>query len=130
MNDISPDRISRVVRGYFLAIRAMDADAFANSFAEDGTTYDPVGSPGITGRAAIRDFLISIAQNFKSVSLTEDSVFVAGKYAYVADENENQLVIVDISNSAAPFVAQNIDRLLKTVDGELRSEQERKHGAR
>ena len=83
MNDISPDRISRAVRGYFLAIRAMDADAFANSFAEDGTTYDPEGSPGITGRAAIRDFLISIAKNFKSVSLTEDSVFVAGNGAAV-----------------------------------------------
>ena len=83
MNEISPDRISRAVRGYFLAIRAMDADAFANSFAEDGTTYDPVGSPGITGRTAIRDFLISIAQNFKSVSLTEDSVFVAGNGAAV-----------------------------------------------
>ena len=82
-DQISPDRISRAVRGYFLAIRAMDADAFANSFAEDGTTYDPVGSPGITGRAAIRDFLISIAKNFKSVSLTEDSVFVAGNGAAV-----------------------------------------------
>ena len=82
-DQISPDRISRAVRGYFLAIRAMDADAFANSFAEDGTTYDPEGSPGITGRAAIRDFLISIAKNFKSVSLTEDSVFVAGNGAAV-----------------------------------------------
>src|SRR6266536_5351209 len=82
-DQISPDRISRAVRGYFLAIRAMDADAFANSFAEDGTTHDPVGSPGITGRAAIRDFLISIAKNFKSVALTEDSVFVAGNGAAV-----------------------------------------------
>src|SRR5882762_8433083 len=80
---VSPDRISRAVRGYFLAIRAMDADAFANSFAEDGTTYDPVGAPGITGRDAIRDFLTSIAKNFKSVSLTEDCVFVAGNGAAV-----------------------------------------------
>src|SRR5436853_6717901 len=83
MNDISPDRISRAVRGYFLAIRAMDADAFANSFVEDGTTYDPVGSPGITGRAAIKGFLESICKNFKSVALTEDHVFVAGNGAAV-----------------------------------------------
>ena len=40
---VSPERISRAVRAYFLAIRAMDADAFANTFAEDGTTYDPIG---------------------------------------------------------------------------------------
>jgi len=80
---VSPDRISRTVRAYFLAIRAMDATAFANTFAEDGTTYDPVGSEGITGRDAIREFLTSICANFKSVSLTEDSIFVAGDGAAV-----------------------------------------------
>ena len=80
---ISPDKISRTVRNYFLAIRAMDADAFANTFTEDGTTFDPVGTPGITGRAAIREFLESICKNFKGVGLTEDSVFVAGSGAAV-----------------------------------------------
>ena len=80
---ISADRISRAVRGYFLAIRAMDADAFANAFAEDGTTYDPVGTPGITGRDALREFLQSICKNFKTVGLTEDAVFVAGNGAAV-----------------------------------------------
>src|SRR5712691_6946842 len=78
-----PDRISRAVRAYFLAIRAMDAEAFANTFAEDGTTFDPVGSPAITGREAIREFLQSICQNFKSVGLQEDFVFVAGNGAAV-----------------------------------------------
>jgi steroid delta-isomerase len=72
-----------VVRAYFLAIRAMDPEAFANCFAEDGTTQDPVGTPAVTGRAAIRDFLASICTNFKSVSLTEDAVFVAGNGAAV-----------------------------------------------
>ena len=80
---VSPDTISRAVRGYFLAIRAMDAEAFANTFAEDGTTFDPVGSPGITGRDGLREFFQSICSNFKSVSLDEDSVFVAGSGAAV-----------------------------------------------
>ena len=80
---VSPDRISRAVRAYFLAIRAMDAEAFANTFAEDGTTFDPVGTPGITGRDAIREFLTSICKNFESVGLTEESVFVAGNGAAV-----------------------------------------------
>ena len=80
---IAADKVSRAVRGYFLAIRAMDAEAFANSFAEDGTTHDPVGTPAITGREALREFLQSICKNFKSVGLTEDSVFVAGKGAAV-----------------------------------------------
>jgi len=82
-DQISPDRISRAVRGYFLAIRAMDADAFANSFAEDGTTCDPMGAPPIVGRDGIREFFNSICKNFKSVGLTEDSVFVAGNGAAV-----------------------------------------------
>ena len=80
---VAPDKISRAVRAYFLAIRAMDADGFANTFAEDGTTYDPVGTPGITGRDAIREFLQSICANFKTVGLTEDCVFVAGNGAAV-----------------------------------------------
>ena len=82
-DQISPEKISRAVRAYCLAIRAMDADAFANTFAEDGTTFDPVGTPGITGRDAIREFLASICKNFKSVGLTEESVFVAGNGAAV-----------------------------------------------
>jgi steroid Delta-isomerase len=80
---ISPEKIASAVRAYFLAIRAMDPNAFANTFAEDGTTFDPVGSPAITGRAALREFLQSICKNFKSVSLTEDSVFVAGNGAAI-----------------------------------------------
>ena len=83
MDQISPDRISRAVRGYFLAIRAMDAEAFANAFAEDGTTCDPMGAPPIVGRDGIREFFNSICKNFKSVGLTEDSVFVAGNGAAV-----------------------------------------------
>ena len=82
-DQIAPDRISRAVRNYFLAIRAMDAEAFANIFAEDGTTYDPVGTPGISGRTAIQEFLESICKNFKSVGLYEDAVFVAGNGAAV-----------------------------------------------
>jgi steroid delta-isomerase len=82
-DQISPEKISRAVRAYFLAIRAMDADAFANMFAEDGTTFDPVGASAITGRDAIREFLTSICKNFKSVGLTEESVFVAGNGAAV-----------------------------------------------
>jgi len=80
---ISPDRVSRAVRGYFLAIRAMDPQAFANAFAEDGTTHDPHGSTAITGRAALREFFQSICNNFKSVALNEESIFVAGDGAAV-----------------------------------------------
>jgi len=61
----------------------MDPEAFANAFAEDGTTHDPHGSTAITGRVALREFFQSICENFKSVGLTEDSIFVAGDGAAV-----------------------------------------------
>jgi steroid delta-isomerase len=80
---VSADKISRAVRAYFLAIRAMDPEAIANTFAEDGATCDPMGAPPITGRAAVREFFASVFTNFKSAALTEDSVFVAGNGAGV-----------------------------------------------
>jgi steroid delta-isomerase len=80
---VSADKISRAVRGYFLAIRTMDAEAISDTFAENGTTEDPIGAPPISGRAAVREFFQSILKNFKSVSLDEDSVFVAGSGAAV-----------------------------------------------
>ena len=61
----------------------MDPEAIASTFAEDGTTHDPVGSAGVTGRDAIREFFSSIFKNFKSAALTEDSIFVAGNGAAV-----------------------------------------------
>src|SRR5258708_40340785 len=74
---VTPDKISRAVRAYFLAIRAMDAEAFANTFAEDGTTCDPMGTPPISGRPAICELIQSICTNFKSEPLSEHSAFVA-----------------------------------------------------
>jgi steroid Delta-isomerase len=80
---VTAERVSRAVRSYFLAIRAMDAEAFANTFAEDGTTCDPIGTPPVNGRAGVREFFESICKNFKSVSMEEDSIFVAGNGAAV-----------------------------------------------
>ena len=80
---ISPETIARAVREYFIAIRSMDADAFAKSFAEDGRTFDPVGTPPVTGHTALREFFQSICKHFKTVALDEDSVFIAGNGAAV-----------------------------------------------
>ena len=110
-----PDRISRVVRNYFLAIRAMDADAFANSFAEDGTTYDPVGTPGITGRAGLREFFASICQNFKSVGLTEDAVFIAGNGAAVKWTGKGT------SNSGREVRFEGIDVIEVNEEGKIQT---------
>ena len=80
---MSPDTISRAVKAYFAAIRAMDAEAWVATFAPDATNYDPVGAPPTVGHDALRQFFAAIAGAFKTVALTEDHVFIAGDGAAV-----------------------------------------------
>ena len=112
---VSADRVSRAVRGYFLAIRAMDAEAFANAFAEDGTTCDPMGAPPITGRTGIREFFESICKNFKSVSLDEDSIFVSGNGAAVKWSGKGT------SNSSKEVRFEGIDVFEVNSDGKIQN---------
>ena len=112
---VSPDRVSRAVRAYFLAIRAMDAEAFANTFAEDGTTCDPMGAPPITGRAGIQEFFQSICKNFKSVSLEEESIFVAGNGAAVKWTGKGT------SNSGKEVKFEGIDVFEINTDGKIQN---------
>jgi steroid delta-isomerase len=112
---VSPDKISRAVRAYFLATRAMDADAFANAFAEDGTTCDPLGAPPISGRDGIRQFFQSICKNFKSVGLTEDSIFVAGNGAAVKWTGKGT------STNGSEVTFEGIDVFEVNADGKIQN---------
>lgn len=44
-------------RYFHAAMQGTDLDAFTALFAEDGALEDPVGTPPLVGRAAIREFL-------------------------------------------------------------------------
>lgn len=80
---MSPEVISRAVRAYFEAIRAMDQEAWVNTFAEDAVTYDPVGAQPTKGHQKLGEFFQTITGAFKEVGLTEDQIFVAGTGAAV-----------------------------------------------
>jgi steroid delta-isomerase len=80
---MSPEIVSKAVRAYFEALRAMDEQAWVNTFAEDGISYDPVGTPAIVGHQKLAEFFQTITAAFKEVALTEDQVFVAGNGAAV-----------------------------------------------
>jgi steroid delta-isomerase len=77
----SKEMIESAIDAYLGAIRDMDADAFANAFAPDGVSNDPVGTPPHEGHDAIRAFLQGILAACESVSLTPNQVFVAGDSA-------------------------------------------------
>ena len=80
---MSPEVISRAVRAYFEALRAMDQEAWVNTFAEDAVSYDPVGAQPTAGHQKLREFFQTIMSAFKEVGLTEDQIFVAGTGAAV-----------------------------------------------
>lgn len=80
---MSPEIVSQVIKNYFAAIRAMNQNAWVNTFAEDAISYDPVGAPAIEGHGKLGEFFQSITAAFKEVGLTEDDVFVAGNEAAV-----------------------------------------------
>ena len=80
---MSPEVIATTVKEYFAALRAMDQQAWVNTFAEDGVSYDPVGAPAINGHQKLAEFFQTITAAFKEVGLTEDQVFIAGNSAAV-----------------------------------------------
>ena len=80
---MSPEVVSKAIKAYFAAIRAMDIPAIVNTFAEDAVSHDPVGAQPIEGHQKITEFFQSITAAFKEVGLTEDQVFVAGNGAAV-----------------------------------------------
>lgn len=80
---MSPELVVQTVKAYFAALRAMDEQAWVNTFAEDAISYDPVGAPPTQGHQRLGEFFQTITAAFKEVGLTENDVFVAGNGAAV-----------------------------------------------
>lgn len=80
---MAPEVVSNAVRAYFGALRAMDKQAWVNTFAADAISYDPVGAPPTIGHQKLAEFFETITAAFKEVGLTEDEVFIAGNGAAV-----------------------------------------------
>jgi steroid Delta-isomerase len=80
---MSPEVVSRAVRAYFQATRAMDQEAWVNTFAEDAVSYDPVGALPTKGHEKLGEFFQTITAPFKEVGLSEDQIFIAGTGAAV-----------------------------------------------
>ena len=80
---MSPEIIAKTVKAYFAALRAMDQQAWVNTFAADAVSHDPVGAPPINGHQKLAEFFQAITAAFKEVGLTEDEVFIAGNGAAI-----------------------------------------------
>jgi len=73
----------QTVAEYFSALRAMDIDRWVSTFAPNGVSHDPVGTPSLDGHDALRKFITGIFSLFETVGLTEDQTFIIGQTAAV-----------------------------------------------
>jgi acyl-CoA synthetase (AMP-forming)/AMP-acid ligase II/ketosteroid isomerase-like protein len=78
-----PELISRAIKGYFAALRAMDQKAWVDTFAADAVSHDPVGAPPLEGHEKLAEFFQSVTTAFREVGLTEDEIYIAGNSAAV-----------------------------------------------
>lgn len=78
-----PEKMAAAVQGYVDAFDAGSADAVAALYAADATVEDPVGSPILHGRDAIRAFYAEAMKTGARLTL-EGPVRIAGDYAVFA----------------------------------------------
>ena len=112
---MNPEVISRAVKAYFAAIRAMDIPAIVNTFAEDAVTEDPVGTPPNRGHKKIEEFFQTVTAGFKEVGLTEDQVFIAGNGAAVKWTGRG------VSKDGRKVKFEGIDTLEVNEDGKIQT---------
>ncbi len=74
--------VEKVARAYFEALAKGDIDAWLGLFADDAVSHDPVGSPH-HGKGELREFLINLVGNFKSVALYDREILSVGDTAAV-----------------------------------------------
>ena len=76
-------KIQSAVAEYFAAVRALDVERWVRTFASDGVSHDPVGTPPLVGHEALRGFLTQILSLVEKINLTENHVYVNGNSAAV-----------------------------------------------
>jgi len=79
---LSADRVRQLVRTYIKNFNARDFDALMAIYAEDATLEDPVGTPLVHGKTAIRAFYEQAAAHYSFLQLTGDFRFATDAVAF------------------------------------------------
>lgn len=80
--------VERRIASYFKALQVSDEDAWIACFANDGALYDPANAPPLSGEPALREFFQAAGGAFKSLTLSEEAVFICGNQAAVKFRGE------------------------------------------
>jgi steroid delta-isomerase len=107
--------IERTIYDYFAATRAMDREAWVRCFAADGVSFDPAGSAGTRGHAALRQFFDGIVGLASTIGLMEERVHICGEQAAI------QWIGRGTSRKTGrPFVFEGIDVMFFDAGGKIR----------
>lgn len=74
-------RQHQTIHAYTAAINALDAEAFANCFAEECELNDPVGAPPARGREGARAFFNAFAPLLSRMNIRAGRIFLNGDKA-------------------------------------------------
>ena len=75
--------IERCIHEYFAALQSMQVEAWLATFAADGASHDPAGTPPHVGHAALQQFFEFLTAAFASVTIGADQILVQGSRAAV-----------------------------------------------
>lgn len=74
---MSTGLIHTVISDYYAATRKMDVDAWLATMSDDIVSYQPVGTPPLKGRQAMRKFFLNLAEVFETLGMTEEFIHIA-----------------------------------------------------
>lgn len=80
---LTSEQAQKAVARYFEATRAMSAEQWASTFADNGVLEDPVGTPPMTTKEAILEHGKKFVNAHAQVGLHEEFVHVNGNEAMV-----------------------------------------------
>jgi ketosteroid isomerase-like protein len=112
---MTPETVRKAVAEYFVALRAMNPDAWAATFAAEGTTEDPAGSPPVKGHAALKQRATAMWAPWVRIALRETEVFVAANEAAIKWTGEGR------AKNGRDFRFEGIDIIAVDEQGKVQS---------
>ncbi len=105
--------VQGAIKAYFGALSRRDAQAWVETFAADGETHEPAGSPAHRGHSQLGEFINDLFQRFESLEFTVDHVFIVRGQAAVKWTGKG------VIRGGSAFTTEGIDVLVLKPDGKI-----------
>lgn len=112
---MSLERNEQSVHNYFKAVTRMNADAWADLFAPDALSTDPVGSPPVVTREARKHAFLGLVNLIHVFDMTPDYMYLAGNEAAVKWSARGR------GHNGAAFTCEGIDVFTFNEQGQIQN---------